>query len=471
MNSETKKHSWLGTLLIIVATAAIAGPTGALVAGALKGDAGTKQQPAAQFHCPMHPSVVSDHPGECPICGMKLVKVDQGAKPASTERKLLFYRSPMDARQTSPVPAKDSMGMDYIAVYEDDAAGRSEVDGLANVELDVTHQQLIGLRTALVERGPVGGSFRTVGRASVDETRVRRINVKVPGYVERVFVDFVGKSVRKGQPLFALYSPEVLAAENEFLTATRAQSASLVASARRKLELWDVPESELQRLEREGTAARAVTFVSPVNGVVTRKELVEGSRLEVGAMPYDVVDLSTLWVLADVYETELRFVSAGVGARLSLNAYPGRTFVGKVLFVDPLLDPKTRTARVRLAFANANGDLKPDMFGEVVVERPAREVLRVPSDALIRSGTEDVVFVARGEGRFEPRRVTLGEVGRDYTEVLDGLNAGDAVVTRANFLIDSESRLRASLARLSEPKTSKEPSADASMPADRERTP
>lgn len=473
MNSQAKEsRGWLRTLLVIALTAAVAGPVGALVATSAKKSASAPQQAATQYHCPMHPSIVSDHAGECPICGMKLVKREEpSAKPAPSARKVLFYRSPMDPQQTSPGPAKDSMGMDYLPVYEGDASGHSEVDGLAQVELDETRQQLIGLRTALVERGPAQGSFRTVGKVGVDETRVRRINVKVPGYVERVFVDFVGKPVRKGQPLFALYSPEVLAAENEFLTAVRAQAPGLVSAARRKLELWDVPEAELQRLEREGTASRAITFVSPVSGVVTRKELVEGSRLEAGAMPYDVVDLSTLWVLADVYETELRFVSPGAPAQLTLNAFPGRLFTGKVLFVDPLLDPTTRTARVRLSFANASGELKPEMFGEVVVERPARDVLRVPSDALIRSGTEDVVFVARGEGRFEPRRVTLGEAGRDFTEVVSGLSAGEAVVTRANFLIDSESRLRASLARLSSPKSATEPSTDASTPAGHELRP
>lgn len=455
------------TLLVIALTAAIAAPAGALLATFFRPSASAPQQAASQYHCPMHPSIVSERPGECPICGMQLVKLEgPGAQPATSERKVLFYRSPMDPQQTSPEPATDSMGMDYLPVYEDDAAGHGEVDGLANVELDATRQQLIGLRTTVIGRGVVGGALRTVGKVSVDETKVRRVNVKVPGYVERVFVDFVGKPVRKGQPLFSLYSPEVLAAENELLTALRAQSASLVAAARRKLELWDVPAAELERLEQEGTASRAITFVSPVSGVVTRKDLVEGSRLEAGAMPYEVVDLSTLWVLADVYETELRFVSPGAAAQLTLNAFPGRRLTGKVLFVDPVLDPKTRTARVRLSFSNANGELKPEMFGEVVLERPAREVLRVPTDALIRSGTEDVVFVARGEGHFEPRRVTLGEVGREYAEAITGLDAGDAVVTRANFLIDSESRLRASLARLSAPKA---PSADAS--AVREPTP
>ena len=463
MNTETKKSRvWLRMLLVVGLTAAVAAPLGAFFARPAPASAPPK--PVTQYHCPMHPSVVSDHPGECPICGMKLVKIEDGAaKPTASERKILFYRSPMDPQQTSPVPAKDSMGMDYLPVYEDDLPSAGSVEGMASVEIDANRQQLIGLRTAAVDRGPIGASFRTVGRVSVDETRVRRINIKVPGYVERVFADFVGKSVRKGQPLFALYSPEVLAAENEYLTALRAQSASLVSAARRKLELWDVSETELKRLETEGTPSRAVTFVSPVNGVLTRKDIVEGSRLEAGAMPYEIVDLSTLWVLADVYETELRFLSPGVSARLSLNAIPGKEFTGKVLFVDPVLDPKTRTARVRLAFSNADGELRPEMLGEVVIERPVREVLRVPSDALVRSGVEDVVFVARDEGRFEPRRVTLGETSADFTEVVDGLSAGELVVTRANFLVDSESRLRASLARLSGP------SSDASTPMEQPR--
>ena len=411
----------LGTLLVVLTTAAVSVPLGAWLA--LRSDlpraaeaqapeahaAGTHAAPApkAQYQCPMHPAVVRDHPGDCPICGMKLLLVE--AEPAA----------------------------------------RSEVDGLASIEIDPARQQLIGLKTALVDTGPIGGAFRTVGRVSVDETQVRRVSVKVPGYVEQVFVDFVDKAVKKGQPLFSLYSPEVLSAENELLAARRGQQPALAASARRRLELWDVPQSELDRLEQEGVPARSVVFVSPANGVVTKKEIVEGARLEAGAMPYEVVDLSTLWVLADVYETELRFVSPGMQATLSLHAFPGRRYVGKVLFVDPLLDPRSRTARVRLAFPNKGAELKPEMFGEVVIERPAREVLRVPSDALISSGTDEVVFVATGDGRFEPRRLSVGERARDYTEVLEGLSDGEAVVTRANFLVDSESRLRASLARMS----------------------
>ena len=409
--------------------------------------------PAAEkYQCPMHPAVIQDEPGNCPICGMKLVKL---SATKSAERKPLFYRSPMDARQTSPVPMKDSMGMDYVPVFEEGTSTGSEVDGLSSVEIDSTRQQLIGLKTAQVERGIVGGALRTVARVSVDETRVRRINLKVAGFVERIYADYVGKPVRKGQPLFALYSPEILAAENELLLALRTATPQpegrvdpLVEAARRKLLLWGLPASELERLEREKEASSVVTFLSTASGVVTTKDIVEGSRMEMGAMPYEIVDLSTVWVLADVYETELRFLAPGMTASLRLDAWPGRTWQGKVLFIDPVLDAKTRTAKVRLAFSNANAELRPEMFGEVTIAREGRETVRLPTDAIVQSGTEQVVFVARGEGHFQPRRIQTGEAGRDFTEVLSGLVEGEAVISRANFLVDSESRLRASLSRM-----------------------
>jgi Cu(I)/Ag(I) efflux system membrane fusion protein len=449
---------WLGSLLTVLVTAGIAGPIGALVGGHSHA---TLEQASAreQYVCPMHPGVVREHPGACPICGMTLVKA-QAAD--SGQRKPLFYRSPMNAAQTSPVPTRDSMGMDYLPVFEDDAATSVQVEGRAAVTIDASKQQLIGLRTATVDRGPIGASLRLAARVSVDETRVRKVNVKVPGYVEHVFLDFVGKPIRKGQPLFSLYSPELLATENELLMALKGD-ASLVAAARRKLELWDVPEGELQRLEKEGVAAKAITFVSPATGVVTKKELVEGARLEAGAMPYEVVDLSTVWVLAEVYETDLRFVEPGLPATLHLTAWPDRTYTGKVLFIDPVLDPRTRTARVRLDFANPRGELRPELFGEVTLERPARDVLRVPTDALVQTGERDVVFVARGDGRFEPHLVQTGEAGRDFTEVREGLHEGEAVVTRASFLVDSESSMRASLARLAPDASSAAP-----MPAGHE---
>lgn len=402
MKTDTKNH--LQRLLWVVLTAAIAGPTGALVAHQFHSALEPAASTAQQYVCPMHPNVVSDKPGKCPICGMKLVVADTGPS----------KRSPTTA-------------------------------GLAHVELTEIEQHRIGLQTQLVQRGAVGGAIRTVGRVSVDETRVRRINVKVAGYVERVYVDFEGKSVRSGQPLFSMFSPEVWAAENELLSALKNQSSGMAAAAKKKLELWDVPVSEMQRLEREGVAARTVTFSSPVSGIVTKKDIVQGSRVEAGAMPYEVVDVSMVWALADVHETELRFVEVGASAELKLGAFPGKRFEGKVLFVEPLLDAQTRTARVRLELVNPKGELKPGMFGEVMVAHAPREVLRVPTDAVMRNGVDDVVFVSLGKGHFEPRRVVVGEVGRHFSEVLEGLEDGDAVVVRSNFLLDSESRLRTSL--------------------------
>lgn len=407
------------------------------------------------YRCPMHPSITADHPSECPICGMKLVEVKAGV---AGERVIAFYRSPMDAKQTSPAPRKDEMGMDYLPVYEDELkGGSSAVEGLATVQIDPARQQLIGLRTAPATVGPVGGAWRTVGRVAIDETRVRHVNVKVEGFVERIYVDFVGKPVRKGEPLFAFYSPELVSLQNEYLLALKLRSElatgalassgdDLVQSARDRLELWDVPDSVLEELTRTGRAKKALTLVSPISGVVTKKDVVQGHKLAAGDMPYEITDLSAVWVLADIYESDLAKTKVGMPATLSLEAFPNQVFTGSVAFIDPVLDPTTRTAKVRLAFANPRGELRPEMFGEVTLRAMAREGLRIPADAVIDSGTKKVVFVSLGDGKFQPRELELGATDGDQVEVVSGLEPGDQVVVRANFLVDSESRLKASLA-------------------------
>jgi membrane fusion protein, copper/silver efflux system len=408
------------------------------------------------YVCPMHPTITSDHPGTCPICGMQLVPVGVATPP---ERKIAFYRSPMDPRQTSLTPRKDEMGMDYVPVYSDEVHGGAErVEGLATVAIDPQRQQLIGLRTARVKEGPVGASWRTVGRVAVDETRVHHVSLKVSGFVERVFADYVGKPVRAGEPLFTLYSPDLVSAEQEYALALQtrkalgASSASagddLVSAARERLRLWDIPESEIRRLEEGGKPRQSLTLYAPMGGVVTKKDVVMGHRLQEGDMPYEITDLSQLWVLADAYESDLGRLKVGMTANLSLQAFPGRTFQGRVTFIDPILDPKTRTAKVRLSFSNPTGELRPEMFGEVTLRAAPRTGLSIPTDAVIDSGTRKVVFVALGEGKFRPREVKLGAVDPETTEVLDGLKAGEEVVTRANFLVDSESRLRASLSAM-----------------------
>jgi Cu(I)/Ag(I) efflux system membrane fusion protein len=368
----------------------------------------------------MHPSIVQDHPGDCPICGMKLVKVEGPGG----------------------------------------AGGGPAPEGMAGVTIDAARQQLIGLEIAHVERAPVGASLRTSGRVAVDESRVHHVNVKFSGFMERVHADFVGKPVRRGEPIFSIYSPELVAAQDEYLLALRTRKTlgaagdlgrdgdALVSASRRKLELWDVPRSEIERIERTGEPARTVTFFSPATGVVTKKDVVPGMRVNAGDMPFEIVDLSRVWVLADAYESDLGLVRVGMPATLTLKAFPNRAFQGRVAFIDPMLDPRSRTAKVRVEVPNPAGDLRPEMFGEVVLRGETRTGLRIPADAVIHSGTRSVVFVALPDGKFQPREVRLGQGDAQFVEVVSGLEVGDGVVTRANFLVDSESRLRASLAAL-----------------------
>jgi Cu(I)/Ag(I) efflux system membrane fusion protein len=362
----------------------------------------------------------------------------------------------MNAADTSPVPKKDSMGMDFVPVYEDELADDGEVSGLAGVKIDAQRQQLIGLRTAEVTSGPISGDWRTVGRVAVDETRVRKINVKVDGFVEKLFVDFVGKPVRRGAPLFALYSPDLLNAQADYALAVRTRAElggapageDLVAAARLRLELWDVPQSGIARLDDGGAPLRLLTLVSPISGVVTAKNIVQGSRIAAGDTPFEITDLSEVWVLADAHESDLPRVRIGTPVSLTLEAMPDRAFSGKVSFIEPVLDAKTRTAKVRLAFANPRGELLPEMFGEVVFHTRPHQGVRVPADSIIDSGDRKVVFVARGEGRFEPHEVKAGDTAGDLVEILSGVQVGERVVVRASFLVDSESRLKAALSAL-----------------------
>jgi Cu(I)/Ag(I) efflux system membrane fusion protein len=445
------------------------GDEGAAPAGAVK----------ERWQCPMHPSIIQDHPGDCPICGMKLVKVSAGpvapsaggggeatATAGAAAEQKEQWQCPMHPSIIQDHPGDCPVcGMRLVKV-ERVGDGGPAPEGLSGVTIDPARQQLIGLKIAHVERGPVGGAWRTNGRVAIDETRVHHVNVKFSGFMEHVHADFVGRPVKKGEPIFSIYSPELLAAQQEYLLAleTRKRLAAsggmsadgdaLVQAARRKLELWDVPAAELDRLERTGQPTRTLTFFSPATGVLTKKDVVPGMRVNAGDMPFEIVDLSRVWVLADAYESDLRLVRVGMPATLTLKAFPGRIFTGRVAFIDPLLDPKTRTAKVRVEFSNPGGELKPEMFGDVVFQGSARQALRVPADAIIHSGTRSVVFVALPDGKFQPREIQVGEGNSEWVEVASGLRNGDGVVTRANFLVDSESRLRASLAALPGPAAS-----------------
>jgi len=422
MRNETRTSALTTAALMALALAAGAGsvlllrPAPASVAGA----------PEAHHHgyqCPMHPQVIQDHPGDCPICGMKLVAMPAGDAP----------------------PA-------------DPGAGPT-LPGLSTVRIDAERQQLIGLTTQPVKEAQVGGEIRTTARLTPDETRIRHIHVKVDGYVEKLYVDFVGMAVQKGQPLLTFFSPDFVSAQQEFLLAQKTRRAleggtlqgsgqDLLDAARKRMALWDIPASDMDYLERTGEVKKSLMLRSPITGVVTAKTAVEGNRLTPNDTPFEITDLGQLWAIADVYEPELPRVKVGMPADLTLGAFPGKTFTGRVTFIDPQVDPRTRTTKARVELANLGGVLKPEMYGEMVIRSQTRRGLVVPIDAVLDSGTRKVVFVALGEGRFEPREVQTGSSLGEAIEILSGVRAGEQVVTRANFLVDSESRLKAALAQM-----------------------
>jgi Cu(I)/Ag(I) efflux system membrane fusion protein len=438
---------------------------------------------SGQYYCPMHPDYHSDKPGDCPICGMRLVRVemkdDKGA-PASAkadparpgERKVLYYRHPMTPSVTSPVPAKDEMGMDYVPVYADEAKGAAGgISGMAPVETAAEGFRLAGVQTAVAERQELARTTRAAGVVVADETRVRHVHTKVAGYIEKLYVNYTGQQVRAGQPLLSIYSPELLATQQEFLRAREAAErfsgsslpevrrggAELIDAARRRLELYDVPRSFIARLEQTGTAQRTVTLNAPVSGYVTGKEIFEGQEVQPGMDVLTLTDLSRVWIEASFYEYESRSLRLGQKAAVSLPYDPGVRLTGRVAFVYPVLDPQSRTIKVRLEFPNPGLALKPGMYVDVTPELETTEGVVIPDSAVIDTGVRQVVFVEQA-GAFQPREVRVGSRGDGRALILSGVEAGERVAVRANFLLDSESRLRAALAGMSSKPPSKPPS-------------
>ena len=444
------KLPWILTVLLAIALGVvlIARPAGK---SDTNGTAGEKK--VLYWVDPMNPANRSDKPGKAPD-GMDLVPVYAEGQTAAAEKKVLYWVDPMHPAYKSDKPGiAPDCGMDLVPVYEGEDVGKSTVEGYSNVKLATSRQQLIGVQTGIAEKRSMGRTVRAVGRVSVDETRLHKITTKFDGYIEKLYVDYTGKEVRRGQPLFAVYSPELLATQQEYLLALRTakQSPLLLESSRRRLQLWDISGADIRRLEQTGATRKALTIASPVNGFVLTKNAIEGARIAAGEPMFEIADLDRVWVFADVYESELAFARLGAPATITLSYLPGRTFNGKVTFVTPTVDPMTRTAKVRIEVDNRDHALKPDMFADVVIEEPTRSVTVVPDSAVISTGTRSVLFVVKDGGTFKPREVQTGTKSDRYIEIRSGVEAGEKVATQANFLIDSESRLKAALAQMSGP--------------------
>ena len=410
------------------------------------------------YQCPMHPSYTSDKPGECPICGMTLEPVRTGGPAPAGPRRVLYYRNPMNPSATSPVPMKDEMGMDYVPVYSDDGStangGQGDVPGLTSVQISPERVQLIGVRTAVVQMRDMGGRLDLVGFVAPDESHLRRVQLRVAGWVQQLFVNRTGEEVAAGQPLLSIYSPELYQSELEYLIELGARDSTMGSghdaashvAGRERLHLLGVPDEEILRLERERTALQRLTLRSPVTGTVLERGVAEGQYVGADTPLFSVADLSRIWVLGDLYEMDFARVHAGDGAQFIADALPGRPFTGRVEFVYPTVSTETRTIKVRMSIDNPGGLLRPGMYGRVVVTGHRVPALVVPDEAVVNTGEHAYVFIARAGGHFEPRMVTTGVQDGDAVQITTGLAAGDTVVSSASFLIDSESRLKAAIA-------------------------
>jgi len=416
-----------------------------------------------QYHCPMHPSFISDKPGDCPICGMKLVPLEKEAEippVKSAPAKKVLYHSTMMPNEISDKPGKDSMGMEMVP-FETEApgAGAAGLPGLASVTVSPEKRKLMNLKLATAEMKNLTRSLRTSARIVPDETRLFRVTAKIDGYVEKLFVNATGQAVRRGQPLLSVYSPDLVASQQEFLSALAmakqmGQSSDplatengrgLVDAARRRLKLWDISDIQVQRLEKSGRIEKALTLAAPAGGYVSEKMVLAGQRIMAGETLMVIADLSVVWAEADLYAADADFAKTGMEADLTLPFLPDRTFKGRINFLNPFLDGMSRTLKARLEVPNPDLLLKPEMYGEISLAFDLGQRLVIPEAAVMRSGERSYVFVDDGAGNLTPVLVKTGIRSGDDLEILSGLKNGDRVVAAANFLVDSESSLKAAL--------------------------
>lgn len=416
----------------------------------------------------MNPTHTYDKPGKAPD-GMDLVPkyAEDETAPSSAsaehsghnsgEKKILFWYDPMHPAYKADKPGiAPDCGMELVPKYADEDTAAMAV---GTVKISPDKQQLIGVRTATVDREPLMRTVRTTGQLTADETRIEHVHVKINGYIDKVYVDYVGQLVKKGQPLFTVYSPDLVATQEEYLIAKRGNTTmgnsdfkevsqgaqSLLDSARRRLKLWDITDEQIARLDQSGEVTRTLTFYSPVSGFVMDRKAFPQTAITPDMDLYQITDLSKIWVNADIYEYEVPFVKIGQTADMSLSYYAGKTYTGKITYIYPTVDPVSRTVKVRIEVPNPRFELKPQMFTNVELKINYGNQILVPQEAVMDSGDKQYVFMVHEGAMFEPRTIQMGAKLDGKVVVLSGLKPGDTIVTSGNFLVDSESRLKSAM--------------------------
>jgi len=415
-----------------------------------------KDKPRAEkqiFQCPMHPNYTSDKPGECPICGMDLVPVQKEEKKEEKRaaKKKIMYHSTMNPNEISDKPGKDSM--DMVPFEVEGGQEKELVAGRALVRISPERQQTIGVKFDEVRFQPLHKMIKTVGRVDFEESAISYVSLKFEGWVEKLFVSTTGRMVKKGETLFEIYSPELVSAQQEYLLAHRVSasgqiSGSLIKASRERLRLWDITDRQIEELERSGEAKRTLIIYSPRQGFVIEKNVIEGQKVMAGENLYKIADLSKVWVYGEIYEYELPFVKTGMDVRISLPYDPAMSLAGKISYIYPYLTPETRTNRIRIEVRNPEFKVKPEMYANLEIHVDYGTRLTIPTDAVLDSGDQKIIFLDKGNGYLEPRIIKVGVKAENLYEVLEGATAGERVVTSANFLVDSESSIKAALKQM-----------------------
>ena len=410
------------------------------------------------WRAPMDPMEIYDEPGKSKM-GMDLVPVyeDEMADDAkSEERKIVYWKAPMDPTEIYEQPGKSKMGMDLVPVYED------ELVGGVDIKINPVVQQNMGLKIEKVEKGPLHHTIKTYGHITFDETRTGIVSQKTGGWIEKLYADYTGFFVKKGDPLYEIYSPSLLASQEEYLSAFKNYQRSktslnreIYTSARQRLGYFDIAESEIASIEKSGRVQKNLIVRSPFTGVITHKNVIEGGFAKAGANLFTISDLSHVWVEAHIFEYEQNKVSQGQEVEMTLSYNPDKIYKGKISYIFPYLQKKTRDVIIRIDFKNEDGALKPDMFSRIKIKTDTiSDAISISSEAVIHSGEKKIVFIAKGDGKFTPREVQTGTyLDNGRVEVLTGLAQGDRVVVSGQFLLDSESKLKEAIQKMIESKS------------------